>query len=80
MRNIPVHPGLKTRNWATVAAGVVSGEVSTRQEGTYRPGDIRHLWLDVREARHVLGFEPCVDLKEELRRTVAVSHPESLET
>ncbi|MEE9174425.1 MAG: SDR family NAD(P)-dependent oxidoreductase [Thermoplasmata archaeon] len=64
---------------AQLAAEVVGGEVSTRQEGTYRPGDIRHLWLDVAEARRSLGFEPSVDLKEGLRRTVAATHPESLE-
>ena len=51
-----------------------------RKEGTYPPGDIRHLWLDVAEAGRVLGFEPCVDLKEGLRRTVAVSQAESSET
>ncbi len=65
---------------AQLAAEVVGGEVSTRQEGTYRPGDIRHLWLDVREARRVLGFEPSVDLKEGLRRMVAITHPKSPET
>ncbi len=64
---------------AQIAAEVVGGEVSTR-EGAYRPGDIRHLWLDVAEARRVLGFEPSVDLEEGLRRTIAVTHPESLET
>ncbi len=65
---------------AELVAEVVGGEVSARQEGTYRPGDIRHLWLDVAEARRVLGFEPRVDLKEGLRRMVAVTPPESLET
>ena len=65
---------------AQLAAEVVGGEVSTRQEGTYRLGDIRHLWLDVAEARRVLGFEPSVDLKKGLRRMVAVAHPESPET
>ncbi|MEE9196524.1 MAG: NAD-dependent epimerase/dehydratase family protein, partial [bacterium] len=64
---------------AQLAAEVVGGEVST-QEGTYRPGDIRHLWLDVAEARRVLGFEPSVDLEEGLRRTVAMTHPRSPET
>ncbi len=65
---------------AQLIAEVVGVEVSTRQEGTNRPGDIRHLWLDVAEAKRALGFEPRVDLKEGLRRTVAVTYPELLET
>ncbi len=65
---------------AQLAAEIVGGEVSTQQEGTYRPGDIRHLWLDVAEARRVLGFEPRVDLEEGLRTTIAVTRPASLET
>ena len=63
---------------AQLAAEVVGGEVATRQDGTYRPGDIRHLWLDVAEARRVLGFEPSVDLKEGLNRMVAAIRPTSL--
>ncbi len=65
---------------AQLVAEVLGREVSTRQEGTYRPGDIRHLWLDVAEARQTLGFEPSVDLKEGLRRTMAGTHQESPET
>ncbi len=65
---------------AQCAGEVVGGEVTTRQEGTSRPGDIRHLWLDVAEARRVLGFEPSVGLKEGLRRMVAATQPESPET
>jgi dTDP-L-rhamnose 4-epimerase len=65
---------------AQLATEVVGGEVSARQEGTYRPGDIRHLWLDIAEAKRALGFEPSVDLKEGLRRTIAGTPPESPET
>ncbi len=45
---------------AQLAAEAIGREVSTRQEGAYRPDDIRHLWLDVAEARHALGFEPLL--------------------
>ncbi|MFQ5553690.1 MAG: NAD-dependent epimerase/dehydratase family protein [Thermoplasmata archaeon] len=52
------------------AAGV---PVSPRFEGTYRSGDIRHLWLDVRNAKKTLAFEPSIGLGEGLRRMLAAS-------
>jgi dTDP-L-rhamnose 4-epimerase len=58
---------------ARLVGDVVGGEVSLRQGGTYRSGDIRHLWLDVAEAGRALGFRPRVDLKEGLHRIVAAT-------
>ncbi len=36
-----------------------------------RPGDVRHSQADIGKARRLLGFEPAVDIREGLRRTVA---------
>jgi nucleoside-diphosphate-sugar epimerase len=36
-----------------------------------RPGDVRHSLADIGKARRILGFEPAVDIREGLRRTVA---------
>jgi len=36
-----------------------------------RPGDIRHSYADISEARAVLGFSPSVGFDEGLRRTIA---------
>lgn len=36
-----------------------------------RPGDIRDSMADITLGRHVLGYEPQIDLREGLRRTVA---------
>ncbi len=35
-----------------------------------RPGDIRKSWADISRARDAFGYEPRVDIKEGLRRTV----------
>ncbi len=35
-----------------------------------RPGDIRKSWADISRARDAFGYEPSVDIKEGLRRTV----------
>ena len=36
-----------------------------------RSGDVRHSFADLARARQLLGYEPAVDLREGLRRTVA---------
>jgi nucleoside-diphosphate-sugar epimerase len=35
-----------------------------------RAGDIRDSWADLTKSRRVLGYEPAVDLREGLRRTI----------
>jgi len=35
-----------------------------------RPGDVRHSLADIQKARRLLGYEPQIDLKTGLRRTV----------
>jgi UDP-glucose 4-epimerase len=35
-----------------------------------KAGDVRHSWADITRARHLLGYEPKVMVKEGLRRTV----------
>ena len=35
-----------------------------------RAGDVQHSQADVARAKELLGFEPCVDIKEGLRRTL----------
>ncbi len=37
---------------------------------TFRPGDVRHTWSDIKKARRELGYSPEVDFEEGLRRTV----------
>jgi nucleoside-diphosphate-sugar epimerase len=50
------------------------GELTgTQLEPDYRPrraGDVRDSLADIRAAREVLGYEPTVDVREGLRRTV----------
>jgi nucleoside-diphosphate-sugar epimerase len=36
-----------------------------------RPGDVPHSLADIGRARKDLGFEPAVDLREGLRRTLS---------
>jgi len=36
-----------------------------------RPGDVQHSWADISLAKELLGYEPRVDFREGLRRTIA---------
>ena len=38
--------------------------------GSSRPGDVRHSRADIRKAQQLLGYEPKVELKTGLRRTI----------
>ncbi len=42
-------------------------------DGTFRPGDVRHLWLDPRRARQALGFKPSVRVEDGLKATITAS-------
>ena len=50
--------------------GAIVGKPVEKEYLPPRPGDVRHSWADVSEARRLLGFEPRVGLEEGLRRTV----------
>lgn len=52
---------------AEVLGELTGTDLPPKVEGTYRPGDIRHLWFDLTRARDRLGFEASVPLKEGLR-------------
>jgi UDP-glucose 4-epimerase len=49
------------------------------QHAPARPGEVRHSLADVGRARSVLGWEPQVDLREGLRRTVEHFDSEALD-
>jgi len=48
----------------------LTGFSDEAQYGTKRAGDIVHSLADISRARRHLGYKPCVDLEEGLRRTV----------
>ena len=50
--------------------GEIIGRPVERQFAPARTGDIRDSWADIAAAREVLEFDPQVDLREGLRRTV----------
>ncbi|WP_394843233.1 SDR family oxidoreductase [Pendulispora brunnea] len=55
-------------------ARYVAEEVGTRLEPEYRPeraGDVRDSLADISAARALIGYEPQVDVREGLRRTIA---------
>ncbi|HZO97872.1 MAG TPA: NAD-dependent epimerase/dehydratase family protein [Gaiellaceae bacterium] len=49
--------------------GRILGRTVEKRGAPARPGDVRHSWADVSEARRVLGYEPAVALEEGLRLT-----------
>jgi nucleoside-diphosphate-sugar epimerase len=49
----------------------VTGASVDPVHGDPRPGDVRHSQADISKAQSAFGYEPTVDLKEGLRRTVA---------
>jgi UDP-glucose 4-epimerase len=59
-----------TVNEVAAAIGAVLGKPVEKTFAPPRVGDIRDSWADVSAAREVLGWEPTVDLKDGLRRTV----------
>ncbi len=50
---------------------LTKSELSPVLDGTFRPGDIRHLWVDTRRSRESLGFTSSIGLKEGVRTLVA---------
>ena len=52
-----------------VLKGMVGSEISALYQPS-REGDVRHSFADVRKAKEVLGYVPCVDPAEGLRKTV----------
>jgi UDP-glucose 4-epimerase len=59
----------ETVNTLVGTLGRILDKPVERRHAPDRPGDIRHSWADVGEARRVLGYEPSVELEEGLRRT-----------
>ena len=55
--------------WAAIKE-IIGTELQARYE-MVRPGDVRNSLADVTYARDRLGFEPLVDLREGLNRTIA---------
>ncbi len=45
---------------------ITSRDTPTVMEGTFRPGDIRHLWVDNAAAKRQLGFTATTDLEKGL--------------
>jgi nucleoside-diphosphate-sugar epimerase len=50
--------------------GEILGKPVERRHVPRRAGDIRDSWADLRKSRRILGYEPAVDLREGLRRTI----------
>jgi dTDP-L-rhamnose 4-epimerase len=55
--------------WELVAE-VTGSDSKPVMDRTYRPGDIRHLWVDTRRARDVLGFTYSIGIQEGLTSTL----------
>lgn len=51
------------------SVGAVLGRPVEKQHLAPRPGEVRHSWADVGEARRLLGWEPRIGLEEGLRLT-----------
>ena len=54
-------------------AGLIGEMMETDAKPIYtisRPGDVRHSCADIRKAQQLLGYEPKVELKTGLRRTI----------
>jgi UDP-N-acetylglucosamine/UDP-N-acetyl-alpha-D-glucosaminouronate 4-epimerase len=50
--------------------GAILGKPVERRHVPRRAGDIRDSWADLTKSRRILGYEPAVDLREGLRRTI----------
>ena len=53
---------------------LLAGETGYDRAPVYapeRPGEVRRIYLDIRRARQELGWEPRVELREGIARTVA---------
>jgi UDP-N-acetylglucosamine/UDP-N-acetyl-alpha-D-glucosaminouronate 4-epimerase len=50
--------------------GEILGKPVERRHVPRRAGDIRDSWADLTKSRRILGYEPAVDLREGLRRTI----------
>lgn len=57
---------------AEVVGDLVGFDLPPVVGGTYRPGDVRHLWVDSRTAREVLGFAPTRGLRDGLREMLSL--------
>ncbi len=49
---------------------MMGSDISPEMKGTFRSGDIRHLWVDPRTSKERLGFTSSVDLREGLEATL----------
>jgi UDP-glucose 4-epimerase len=52
------------------ALGQIAGRDFEAEMAPERPGEVRHIALDFTRAREELGYEPKVDLREGLERTL----------
>ncbi len=62
------------RTTVNILVNEISKLIGTSCEPIYvdtRPGDIKHSFADISAAKTVLGFEPAVNFKQGLKRTVA---------
>ena len=50
--------------------GEILGKPVERRHVPRRAGDIRDSWADLTKSRRILGYEPGIDLREGLRRTI----------
>jgi UDP-glucose 4-epimerase len=60
-----------TLNELAARIGRITGRDLKPTHEPRRTGDVRHSLADIRKAERILGYRPCVDLEEGLRRTVA---------
>jgi dTDP-L-rhamnose 4-epimerase len=72
---LPVNVGsgqsVSVNEVACALAALLGSELEPELAGTFRAGDIRHCFADIRRGRELLGFEPRVELARGLTELVA---------
>jgi len=64
--NVGTGESLTVGELATRLAALLGRDIEPQMTGSYRAGDIRHCWADVRAARGLLGFSATADRATEL--------------
>jgi dTDP-L-rhamnose 4-epimerase len=77
--NVGSGQGVTVNEIAGELASVLGSELEPEVTGTFRAGDIRHCFADIRRARELLGFEPRVGLTEGMAELAAWLEHQSAE-
>jgi dTDP-L-rhamnose 4-epimerase len=77
--NVGSGQGVSVNEIAGKLASVLGSELEPEVTGTFRAGDIRHCFADIRRARELLGFEPRVGLTEGMAELAAWLEHQSAE-